>query len=89
MVDDRAPGTIAGGTMPGMQGLDFAMTVSAVFVISGRGIVAAGEAVRGAFRSGELAQIWHGDRLAGQSVAFVELHARAGTVAVVLTDPRT
>jgi hypothetical protein len=80
------PSTVACATMPGM-GSDFEMIVWDVFVISGRGIVASGEAVHGEFRSGDVAQVWHGDQFLGQSVAFVELHVRPGTVAVILTDP--
>jgi translation elongation factor EF-Tu-like GTPase len=70
-----------------MPGSAFEMTSSDVFVISGRGIVASGEAVHGEFRSGDMAQIWRGDQFLSRSVAFVELHARPGTVAVILTDP--
>ena len=70
-----------------MSRSDFEMTVSDVFVISGRGVVACGEAVCGEFRSGEMAQIWHGDRLLSRSVAFVEMHTRPGTVAIIFTDP--
>jgi translation elongation factor EF-Tu-like GTPase len=73
--------------MPRMPTLDFEMIVSDVFVIAGRGIVASGEAVHGEFRSGNVAQIWHDDKLLSQSVAYVELHARTGTVAIILTDP--
>jgi translation elongation factor EF-Tu-like GTPase len=66
---------------------DFEMIVSDMFVIAGRGTVAAGEVVRGAFSNGDIAQIWHHDRLHGHSVAFVEMHVRPGTVALILTNP--
>lgn len=71
----------------GVMGSDFEMTVSNVFVLAGRGIVVAGETVRGEFRNGDVAQIWHRDQLLGHSVAFVEMHSRPGTVALILTHP--
>lgn len=73
--------------MPRMPHGDFSMTVSDIFVLSGRGVVASGQAGKGEFRSGRTAQIWHGDRLLGTSMAYVEMHVRPGMVALLLTDP--
>jgi hypothetical protein len=70
-----------------MSTSDFAMTVSAVFVLAGRGVVACGAAIEGECRSGSVVQIWSGDQLIGQTVAFVELHARPGEVGLLLTGP--
>jgi translation elongation factor EF-Tu-like GTPase len=70
-----------------MSAPEFAMTVSAVFVIAGRGVIACGEDVDGQCENGSVVQICHGDQVLGQSIAFVELHTRPGTVALVLTDP--
>ena len=73
--------------MPRMPHGDFSMTVSDVFVLAGRGVVVSGQAGQGEFRSGQIAQIWHGNRLLGTSVAYVEMHVRPGMVALLLTDP--
>lgn len=71
-----------------MQGADFEMRVSEVFVLTGRGVVvASGQAVRGELRSGAEVQVWQDNLLLGTSPAHVEFHTRPGTVAVALTDP--
>jgi hypothetical protein len=69
-----------------MPAPDFELSVSDVFVLPDRGIVVAGPAPAGDFRSGSVVQIWHGDQLRGHSTGFVEFHSRPGTVALLLTD---
>lgn len=70
-----------------IPGAFFEMTVSHVFHIAGRGTVAVGEDVLGEFRSGQNARIMREGHLVGRSVAYVELHARAGTTALILIEP--
>lgn len=71
-----------------MPELDFAMTVRDVFVLTDRVVVvAAGDHEQGELRSGAIVQVWQGDQLLGTSPAYVELHARLGTVALALTAP--
>jgi hypothetical protein len=68
--------------------LGFAMTVRDVFVLTDRVVViASGEACQGELPSGTTVQVWQGDQLLANSPAYIELHARPGTVAVVLTAP--
>jgi hypothetical protein len=71
-----------------MLDADFEMRVSEVFVLTERGVVvASGEAVTGELRGGAVVQVWQDDRLLSTSPAHVELHTRAGTVALALTEP--
>ncbi|MFC7280161.1 ATP-grasp domain-containing protein [Paractinoplanes rhizophilus] len=74
---------------PSMPPAEFALSVSDVFVLGNRGIVAAGPDTGAEFRSGGEVQIWNGDELRGRSTAFVELHSRQGTIALLLTSAGT
>jgi len=81
--DDLVPSADLVAAIPAPE---FELSVSDVFVLPDRGIVVAGPAPTGEFRSGSRVHIWHGEQLRGQSTGFVEFHSRPGTVALLLTD---
>lgn len=67
----------------------FELVVEEVFPLRERGGVAVvGPApASGVVRSGDAVEIVRGGRVIGEATAYVELHARAGDVALFIPDP--